>query len=91
MLKEWSDRVNGYGVLFRFITPLLALLMTVIGTLVLNDLSDIKSEQVKVREELQCSQKDIKTYNENHLWHHAQFELAIEKRLSRIETILEKK
>ena len=86
MLKDWTDKVNGYGVLFRFITPLLAFLMTIIGTLALNNLSEIKRDMDKA-----ClDRKEIRVYFDNHLAHHANFETAIEGRLSRIETKIER-
>lgn len=97
MLDNWVDKskegsngftnkVNGYGVLFRFITPILTFLMTIIGTLALTALNDIKHDMDKA-----ClDRKEIKVYFDNHLKHHTSFEVSIEKRLSKIETILER-
>ena len=84
MLKDWTDKVNGYGVLFRFITPLLGILMTIIGTLALSQLNDIKESQRQVRKDLITYQVETRTYNTNHLAHHALQENRIAEVLSEI-------
>jgi len=86
-MKNWADRVNGYGVLFRFLTPAL---LAIVGTLILNNLNLIKEEENKTRLELTAFQKESRDYNNNHLEHHRLNELKIEQRLTKIETLLKK-
>lgn len=75
MLKSWVDKVNGYGVLFRFITPAIGVLMTIISTLILSNLSGIRQDL-----------KDLNMSFTNHLSDHKSIEITLEKRLSCIET-----
>ena len=42
MRKEIVDKINGYGVLLRFITPLLLGIILALHTYMLNDVQDIK-------------------------------------------------
>jgi len=86
MLKNWVDKVNGYGVLFRFVTPIL---LTIIGTLILGNLNHIKEEQSSIRCDLATFQKETQRYNTNHLEHHRTTEIIFEGRLSKIESLLD--
>ncbi len=70
-----TDRINGIGALFRFITPALII---VLGTLMVFMLQDVKVNVVKLEDLF-----------ENHLEHHRRLEVSLEKRLSRIETCIE--
>jgi hypothetical protein len=81
-----ADKINGYGVVFRFITPLLTFLLTIIGTLILGNLTDLRQNV----EESKIDRKEIRVYFSNHLNHHADFEVSLERRLTCIETKLEK-
>lgn len=40
--KMNADKINGYGVIFRFITPILVTIALFLLTLVINDVKDIK-------------------------------------------------
>ena len=46
VFKPWVDRVNGYGVLFRFITPLLLSIILALGGFILNDIKDTQKESI---------------------------------------------
>ncbi len=86
MNNHTINKINSYGILFRFITPVL---LAVIGTLILGNLSDIHKEQIKVRLDLLNYQEETRTYNINHLEHHRLSEVLIESRLTKIETLLQ--
>ena len=85
MNNHTINKINSYGILFRFITPAL---LAIIGTLILGNLSDIRREQIKVRLDLISYQEESRTYNINHLVHHNSIEVSICERLSSIESIL---
>jgi hypothetical protein len=75
--KDWVDKINGYGVLFRFILPTAVIIF---GTILSGKLDDIKIGQSK-----------LETHFTNHLNHHQDLEIDYEKRLATIETqILER-
>ena len=76
MLTKWVDKVNGYGVLFRFILPFL---LALVGTLIMGRLNDI-----------QASQKELTNLFTNHLAHHQSLEKELENRLTCIETLVRK-
>lgn len=78
------DRVNGYGPVFRYITPALIAIVIFILTTMRNDIRDVKSEQTILA-------KEVQVYFMNHLKHHADFEKAIENRLTAIETKIDKR
>ena len=73
---RWVDKVNGYGVLFRFLTPAF---LAIIGTLILGNLGSLKEDM-----------KELKNGFANHLEHHRQTEVVLADKLGRIETLLKK-
>ena len=93
MFNNWVDKVNGYGVWFRFILPImLGLLIWNFNTRANEFERRIEEINVCVKEAMQ-DRKEIRliveSYFSNHLTHHASFEKSLEGRLTRIETILE--
>ncbi len=91
-MKNWTDKVNGYGVYFRFILPVM---VTILGwslngniNTLKESIKDIKKNQIEVKEELISYQSETRAYNSNHLEHHRINEIAIATKLSHIETIL---
>lgn len=78
------DRVNGYGVLFRFVTPIL---ITMLGALTLMLISDIKSELGHIKSDARIAAVGMV----NHLEHHRVLEVNLADRLSSIETMLDKR
>lgn len=89
-MKDWTDRVNGYGVYLRFLLPLF---VAVSSWLIINLIGDIK---VELRE-IKTDAKIAATGMVNHLEHHRQLEIDIVKerskiceRLSSIETFIKK-
>ena len=73
------DKINGYGAILRFITPVLV-------TIALFILGLIRQDIGMLRQDLTL----LKTHFENHLSYHREMEVLLEKRLSRIETLLTK-
>ena len=65
------NRINGYGSILRFITPILITIAIFILGMVREDLGEVKQ------------------HFRNHLSEHKIIEITLDKRLSRIETILE--
>lgn len=73
MKTNTTDKINGIGVLLRFITPILVTLILYILTLIRQDLDKLKQ------------------HFENHLSEHKKTEVILERRLTRIETLLNEK
>jgi len=69
-----QDRINGFGVYFRFITPVL---LAFIGTMIITLICGIKDDM-----------KDLKTHFNNHLTKHESLSKELENRLASIETCL---
>lgn len=72
MNEKISERINGYGSLFRFITPIL---IVIVGYLMNMGICDLKSTISK-----------LDTHFTNHLEHHQDLEVGYERRLSILET-----
>jgi hypothetical protein len=93
-LKDWADKVNGFGVLLRFIFPVMLGLLAWSLKTNLNDLnhtiSRIEQNQEQVKRDLEVYQEKSDTYNMNHLEHHRISELLIAERLACIETELKR-
>lgn len=66
-----TEKINGYGVYFRFITPILVTIAIFVLGLLMSDM------------------QELKRHFSNHLGEHKHIEILLEKRLSRIEAILE--
>ena len=71
MIQTLQDKINGFGSLFRLITPVL---LTIIGTLIIGGQTTLKKEI-----------EDLKTHFTNHLMHHQDLEVGYEKRLTSVE------
>jgi len=69
--QEFWDRINGVGITFRFITPIL---IAVIGWLL-----------VTMAQRIILKIDDLDLHFTNHLMHHQDLEVGYEKRLSIIE------
>jgi len=76
-----ADKVNGWGIVFRFVTPLLV-------TIGLGVMVDIKSDIREMRTLAKEIALQSVAYNTNHLNHHIEFEKEICERLSGIEAVL---
>ena len=105
MLEKWADKVkdgsneiankvNGYGVYFRFILPIA---ITLLGwslnaniNTVKEDILEIHQAQIQVAKDLLSYQQKTDTYNTNHLEHHRLMEITISERLACIETELKR-
>jgi hypothetical protein len=74
------EKVDGFGYLFRFITPIL---ITVLSTLILTNITSLKTD---FKERL--DKMDV--YFVNHLAHHQAFEIGLENRLTKLEAMLAK-
>lgn len=79
--QETKDKINGWGSLFRFITPILI-------TLLMFVINDIKDDIKEVRSEQRTVAVELKAYNTNHLVHHAAIEKELAERLASIEATL---
>ena len=72
--QSTRDRINGWGSVFRFITPIMIILIGYLGKMAVGDIKSSISR--------------LNTHFTNHLSDHKNIELVIEKRLTCIETIL---
>ena len=76
-----KNKINGFGTLFRFITPILiTITLWLLGDLS-NQLRDVRSDAKEVAATLVA-------YSTNHLEHHRIFEISMCERIASIETIL---
>ncbi len=82
--QQTKDKINGYGLLLRFITPILI-------TLGLWIMSDMKTEIREIRQTAKELSASTIVYNTNHLSHHNIFEKEICERLASIETFIRKR
>ena len=82
--QKTKDRINGWGSVLRFLTPILV-------TVSLWIMSDMKTEIRDIRIAARLVATETFNYNEKHLIHHAIFEKDMCERLSCIETILNKR
>jgi hypothetical protein len=82
--QKTKERINGWGSVLRFLTPILV-------TVGLWIMSDMKNEIRDIRIAARLLATETYTYNTNHLTHHFNFEKNVCERLSSIETILDKK
>lgn len=78
--QQTKDKINGWGAIFRFVTPILVTIALFILTGIKSEIKDFKTETDKRfnKIDLQFS---------NHLEHHRIFEIAFCERLTKIETI----
>jgi hypothetical protein len=77
MNKLVSDKINGYGSILRFITPIL---IVTVGYFITSGIDDLK-----------CKIGLMDTHFTNHLQHHQDLEVGYERRLTKIETELNHK
>ena len=75
-----KDKINGYGAILRFITPVLITIMLFILGSLKGDIKDVKTD---VRNEL----KVVNVNFTNHLEHHKTLEVTLGERLKCLETI----
>ncbi len=97
MHPDSVSKLNGIGMMFRFFTPLLGIMASVISGLVLMYLGGLKTDLLQAKIEArvnfdklsataQINFDKIDTQLNNHLAHHQQFDKEIFERLSVIET-----
>ena len=78
------DKINGYGMLFRFITPVM---VAVTGFFTVMFINDIKADIKGVKYDL----KEINIGFGNHLEHHRALEIMLGERLRCLEVRLEER
>lgn len=81
--QQTKDTINGWGSLFRFVTPVLL-------TIVIFILTGLKEEIKDVRVMASNLATETTIYNTNHLSHHRVMEIRFCERLSVIETELKR-
>jgi hypothetical protein len=82
--QSTKDKINGWGSVLRFATPLLVS----VGLWIM---SDMKTEIRDIRKTAQDLAVETIKYNTNHLAHHSVFETNMCERMASIETILKKR
>jgi hypothetical protein len=83
-MKSWVDKVNGYGVLLRFIMPIM---VGAIGWLTISLIMDIKGDIGEIK----ADARGVAIGMANHLEHHRVLEISLAERLTSIEMILKRK
>ena len=79
--EKFVDKVNGYGVLFRFILPILVTVIAYLGKMAVNGINS-KINEVGYKLD------KLDNHFVNHLSDHKNIEIKLESRLSTIETQL---
>ncbi len=86
------EKINGYGAILRFITPILVTIMLFVIGMLRNDMLLIKTEAKANFDRLeavaQINFDKIDTQLNNHLSHHQIFDKEIIERLTRVEARL---
>jgi hypothetical protein len=77
--QHTRETINGWGSVFRFITPVLV-------TISIFVLAGLKDEIKDVRNMAKELAKETAIYHTNHLSHHTKMEIAFCERLAIIET-----
>ena len=72
------DKINGYGAIMRFITPILI-------TILLFILGAMREDMKQLKAETKYGFEKSETYFNNHLTYHQQFDKEIFGRLSKLE------
>ena len=77
--QQTKDTINGYGSLFRFITPILI-------TIAIFILAGMKEDIKEVKTDNKINFSEIQAKFDNHLTHHRNFEVILGERMATIET-----
>jgi hypothetical protein len=83
MSTQINDKLNGFGIWLRFVTPILL-------TIVLFILAGLKDELKDVRNMSKELAKETQLYYTNHLSHHTKMEISFSERLVALETELKR-
>ena len=83
MTPDKVNKLNGIGVVLRFVHPAL---FAIISTLIIFILTGIKTDVLEVKGGI----KEVGKHFTNHLSDHKQIEIALEKRLTYLETLIRK-
>jgi hypothetical protein len=83
MSTQINDKLNGFGIWLRFITPILL-------TILLFILNGLKDEIKDVRNMAKELAKETAIYHTNHLSHHTKMEISFCERLVALETELKR-
>jgi hypothetical protein len=86
-----KDKINGWGSVMRFITPILVTIMLFILSGIKTDIKDMEEYSYKRFEKIDLQFERIDTKFSTHLNHHLSLETLLSQRLSTIETIIDKK
>ena len=86
--QKTKDRINGWGSVFRFITPLLLSLILFILSDVRSQIRDVKLEAKEGFKIVDMQFDKVNLQFSNHLEHHRQFEIVLAERLTTIETTI---
>jgi hypothetical protein len=81
-----KDKINGWGSVMRFITPILITIMLFILSGIKTDIREIKIDTCKRFERVDLQFEKVNVQFSNHLEHHRQFEIVLAERLTSIET-----
>jgi len=79
--QKLKDNINGWGLVFRFVTPILI-------TVGLWIMSDMKNEIREIRTTAKEVALETAKYNVNHLEQHRKFESDIMQRITRLEVAI---
>ena len=81
--QHTKDTINGWGSVFRFITPVLV-------TIALFYLAGLQSQIKDMKCEVKELTKETQLYHTNHLSHHTKMEISFSERLTALETELKR-
>lgn len=84
--QRTKDKINGWGSVLRFITPILVTIMLFILSGIKSDIKDIKIDTCQRFEKVDLQFEKVNLQFTNHLEHHRKFEIVLAERLTSIET-----
>jgi len=88
--QKTKDKINGWGSIMRFITPILITIMLFILSSIKTEIKDNKIDTCNRFDKIDLQFEKVNVQFSNHLEHHRVFEIVLAERLSSIETVTRK-
>ena len=80
MHPDTVNKLNGFGVVFRFVTPFFQFVLGILSAIILLWVSGLRTDM-----------GELKSNFTNHLSDHKSIELILERRLTQLETLIRNK
>jgi hypothetical protein len=88
--QHTKDRINGWGSVLRFVTPILLTIVLYILSGIKTEIKDNKTDTCNRFDKIDLQFDKVNLQFTNHLEHHRVFEVVLAERLTTIETTTRK-